>query len=71
MLVENTKNDYIAVDGVEEVCEHWRKARMRALSSLPYEDLNHILHKIDKRFKKFLNELANSQGLKIESFFRY
>lgn len=39
----------------EKTIKSWEKARMRAMSTLPFEALNRFLKKIDKHFFKILD----------------
>jgi hypothetical protein len=44
---------------LDSVCSSWDRERMRVISSMPFEAINHTLRKIDKHFERILTQKQN------------
>ena len=55
MIVELAKEQYSNFPDADIICRDWQKARMEALSTLPYEEVNRVLQGIDDHFNDLLD----------------
>jgi hypothetical protein len=54
---EEVESNCPSCEGVSEIYEDWRKARMKVLENLPFEKIHYALNEVDRMFESIFRQV--------------